>query len=416
MEITSLARYGIKSALQDWKRSGWLVLGVMLGLAFSVVISSLGASYSALVRVPFERIESDLIIQLGTKGNNQANRREKGAIRLPFSNQPIDEKLVIAIASLTGVKRVNPAVLLWHQEKRNFVTLAGIDPGMTSSGPARAMQWIKKGRGLQASGETVVESHHAKFHKLKIGSVVRFQDRNFRIVGIATIKEGASLAAANFYISLNDARQLASMEEGAANHLSLGLESGVQTEMIQEKISALLPGAIVSSMDSIGHMMRGFAGISSTATKLLSSTALGFTILLACWLIVGRQQEQRWQVGLMQTLGWQKKDIILTCGVQALILALAGGLAGIGLGLLIVQVMGSFEVAITLPWNLAPTPDGLHHGQAARTMQVPLPIVLQPMILFFGLTVTCLAAVITSLVIASHQAALELRQTLFEQQ
>jgi ABC-type lipoprotein release transport system permease subunit len=162
-------------------------------------------------------------------------------------------------------------------------------------------------------------------------------------------------------------------------------------------------------------MMRGFAGISSTATKLLAGTALGFTILLTCWLIVGRLQEQHWQVGLMQTLGWQKKDIILTCGAQALTLTLAGGLAGIGLGLLIVQVFGSFEIALTLPWNLAPTPEGMQHGQAARTMQVPLPIVLQPVIFFFGLAVTCLAAVITSLIIIARQATMGVRQTLFEQ-
>ncbi|MBW1750012.1 MAG: ABC transporter permease [Deltaproteobacteria bacterium] len=415
MEITSLARYGIKSARRDWKRSGWLVLGVMLGLAFFVAISSLGASYSALVKLPFERIESDLIIQLGARGKNQTNGQEGMAIRLPFSNQPIDKKQIKDIASLPGVKSLNPAVLLWHQEKKNFVTLAGIDPGMTSSGPAKAMEWIKKGRGLKASGETVVESHHAKFHKLVLGDIVQFQDHDFRIVGIATIKEGASLAAANFYISLNDAQLLATMEEGSANLLSIGLKRGVQTEVVQEKISALLPGAIVSSTDSIGHMMRGFAGISSTATKLLSSTALGFTILLACWLIVGCLQEQRWQIGLMQTLGWQKKDIILTCGAQSLILTLAGGLAGIGLGLLIVQAMGSFEVALTLPWNLAPTPEGMQHGQAARTMQVPLPIVLQPAIFFVGLAVTCLAAVIISLIIVARQAAMGTRQTLFEQ-
>ncbi len=415
MEITSLARFGIKSALRDWKRSGWLVLGVMLGLAFFVAISSLGAGYNALVKLPFERIESDLIVQLGARGKSQANRQDGGAIRLPFSNQPIDKKHIQDITSLTGVKSLNPAILLWHQEKRNFVTLAGIDPETTSSGPARAMQWIKKGRGLQASGETVVESHHAKFHKLKIGSVVRFKDHDFRIVGIAAILEGGSLAAANFYISLEDAHRLASMAEGSANLLSLRLNRGVQTEEIQKKINALLPGAIVSSMDSIGHMMRGFAGISSTATKLLAGTALGFTILLACWLIVGRLQEQRWQVGLMQTLGWQKKNIILTNAIQSLTLTLAGGLAGIGLGLFVVQIMGSFEITLSLPWNLAPAPEGIQHGQAARTMQVGLPIIMQPTVFFFGLALTCLSAVVTSLIAASRQAAAGVRNTLLEQ-
>jgi len=389
-------------------------MGVMLGCAFFVAISTLGAGYSELVRLPFSRLKSDLIVQLGTRGKSQGLSQDKGSIRLPFSNQPITEKQIEAIASFPGVHLLNPAIILWHQEKKKFVTLAGIDPGATASGPARVMQWIKKGRPVKANGETVVESHHAKFHKLKIGNTVQFGDRDFTIVGITTIKEGASLAAANFYITIDEARNLANMADGAANLLSVGLERGVETEKMQDRITALLPGAIVSSTDSIGHMMRGFTGVSTTATRLLSYTALGFTILLVCWLIGGRLQEQKGQIGLMQTMGWQKKDILLSSCAEALSITLFGALLGVGVGLLFVLVLGSFEVSLTLPWNLAPTPGSSHTAGAGRTMLVPLPIILQPWKIFFALFITCLAAAFTSLFSSARLAGKGVRQTLFE--
>jgi len=414
MQIISQVHYGSRAAIRDWKRSVWLILGVALGMAFYVGISTLGSSYTELVKLPFSRIESDLIVQVGTKGKSQAGG-PTSAIRLPFSNQPITRKQIQTISSLDGIKSLSPALLLWLQEDKTFATIAGIDPGGTSSGPAKVMQWISKGRPVQNSNETLVESHYARFNKLKLGKPVQLDGREFHIVGITSIKEGASLAAANFYISIQDARELAGMTGGEANLLSVTLEKGIQEAAIQKKIDTLLPGTIVSSADSIGDMMQGFARISNASSNLLSITALVFTILLTCWLISGRQQEQRWQVGLMQTLGWQRKDIVLAYSVEALTLTLAGCLLGICLGLLVTVAMGSFEISLSLPWNLSSNPGGMHHGGAGQTIQVPLPVTFQPVGIFFAVTITCLAAVSTGLLAAARLAGREVRQTLLEQ-
>ena len=414
MDITSLIRHGGQSALRDWKRSSWLIAGVMLGIAFYIAVSTIGVSYTELVKVPFSRIESDLIIQLGTRGRSQTSEKS-GFIKLPFSNQAIGRSTIDTIRSLDEIQKLGTAILLWNQERKNFITIAGIDPEDTTSGPAKVMQWISGGRALQATGETVVESHHAKFNKLKIGDIVHFKDRAFTIIGKTKIKEGASLAAANFYISIDDARKLGEMEDGSANLLSATLVKGVDKEIAKEKIGKILPGSIVSSTDSIGEMMQGFARISSTSSKLLSSIALAFTVLLGCWLIAGRQQEQRWQIGLMQTLGWEKKDIILAYGAQTLVLTATGAVVGIILGLLIIFWMGNLEASLTLPWNLAPAPEGMHYAESSRTMQVPLPIVLQPLLFFYGIAITCLTALVTGIWSAARLADKGVRQTLFEQ-
>jgi len=299
MEINSLIRQGIKAGYGDWKRSKWLTAGIMLGIAFYIAISSVGASYTELVRLPFSRIESDLLIQLGTKGKSQT-KTEASPIKLPFSNQSIDSKTVQALTTLAGIKKLDSAILLWHQQKKNFTTITGVDPKTTGSGPAKVLQWISKGRSLQKNGETVIESHYARFNKLKTGDTVTFGEQEFQIVGVSKIKEGASLAAANFYISLDDARVLAGMDEGSVNLLSASLHSGTDKELAKKEIMELLPGSIVSSTDSIGEMMQGFAKISAAATHLLSIVALIFTMLFAL--------AHHWQTGRTALADWPYAD------------------------------------------------------------------------------------------------------------
>jgi ABC-type lipoprotein release transport system permease subunit len=355
-----------------------------------------------------------LIVQLGTKGKSVADKAG-GAIRLAFSNQPISATQIEAFSSINGVQTLSPAVVLWNQKNKTFATITGIDLDRTESGPAKVMQWISKGKALHNNSEAVVESHYARFNKLKVGSTIQFEGRDFHIVGITKIKEGASLAAANFYVSIQDARELANMSEGAANLLSITLRKGTQPETIQEEINMVLPGAMVSSTDSIGDMMQGFARISGAASRILSITALVFTILLACWLIIGRLQEQRWQVGLMQTLGRRRKDIVLSHSVESLTLTVAGCLAGIGLGIIVAVAMGSLDISLSLPWNLRPTPGGMPHNGTGQAIQVPLPITLHYVSIFLGSGAICLAAVITGLLTAVRLAGLGVRQTLLEQ-
>lgn len=184
--------------------------------------------------------------------------------------------------------------------------------------------------------------------------------------------------------------------------------------MVKEKITGLLPGAIVSSSDSIGEMMQGFARISSTSSRLLSAIALGFTVLLAGWLIAGRQQEQSWKIGLMQTLGWQKKDILVSYGVEAFFLTATGAIVGILLGMLIIYWMSSLHVSLTLPWNLAATPEGMHHAANLRTVQVPLPIILKPLTFFYGLSIICLTDMVVGILSASNLISKGVRNTLLE--
>lgn len=415
MPNISLLRQGVLFALRDWKRSGWLMLGLMLGLAFYVGVSAVGAGYTELVRLPFKTIESDLIVQLGVKSGQKTGSQPKAGVRLPFSNQPISSAQIEAISSLEGIQRLTPSVLLWYQEKKKFITLSGVDAKSGNNGPAKVLQWISAGRPIQKSGEAVVESHFAKFHKLKPGYSITFENHTFEIVGVTKIKEGAALAAANFYISIADARKLAGMEKNSANLLSITLARGVDKKSVKKKIDEILPGAIVSSNDSIGDMMQGFARISKTGSFLFQTISLVFILLISGWLIVGRLQEKRWQVGLMQALGWRKTDVVLTCAAETLALTMIGASMGALLGLAIVLWSGTLDVSLSLPWNLNPAATGAQHGGTGQFIKMPMPIILQPVTILTGMAFACLSAIAAGGLTAIRLTGKEVRNTLFEQ-
>ena len=414
MDSYALIQQGIQSGCRDWKRSGWLIAGITLGIAFYIAISSIGASYTELVRLPFNRIETDLLIQRGVQGSSQAMARES-SIRLPFSNQAINKTTVQKISNIDGIGQLDSAILLWHQDKKKFITITGVDPAATDSGPAKVLQWISKGRSIQNSGETVVESHYARFNKLQPGDLVSFDKQQFRVVGISSIKEGASLAAANFYISIDDARAIAGMKIGSVNLLAATLTPGIDKELLQNTISNLLPGAIVSSTDSIGEMMQGFAKISAATADLLSIVALVFTIFFAGWLIIGRQEEQRWQIGLMQTLGWQKRDILLKTAAEVFTVTAIAAIGGMALGYLFTLAIGSMEVSLTLPWNLASHPEGMQQMKGRNSMQVPLPVIIQPFVFISSFLAVCCSCICTAVLINSRLYRRGIRSTLFEQ-
>jgi hypothetical protein len=110
------------------------------------------------------------------------------------------------------------ADLTWAQTR-------GIEPDATG-GPAAVMSWIYKGRKIENTGEMVVESHYAKFHNIRVDDPVVIDQHRFKVVGIAKIQKGISVAAANYYITLDDAEALAGMDMGSANMFFFKVETG----------------------------------------------------------------------------------------------------------------------------------------------------------------------------------------------
>lgn len=397
MQITNLVAYGFKTVIANRKRSFWVVLGLALGVGLYVAISVMAAGYAKLVALPFSQLNTDLIIQHAVKGGQDRQNAGQAGIRLPFSNQPISGVEIKAIQEMDGIENVSLAMMLWNQEKNDFSVIAGIELD-ASGGPAMVMSWIDDGKKIEKSGEVVVESHYAKFHKIRVGNQVDFGEHHFSVVGITKIKQGASVAAANYYITLDDARALAKMGDNSANMLFARLKKGVDPEDVQRKLPGIIPGAFASTADNIGSMLKGFAKISNTVSWLLCTVTLGFAVLLSSWLIAGSLHERSWQIGLMKTVGWQKKDILAIITAETLMLGFVGGICGLGLGYMAAVGLSYQEVSLTLPWSLSVQPGAAGHNGSGQT--VALPVVMQFQTGLTALVIATFSAILTGIIVA----------------
>ncbi|MBC8318506.1 MAG: ABC transporter permease [Desulfobulbaceae bacterium] len=401
MQIVNLAAYGCKAVIADRKRSLWVVLGLALGVGLYVAISVMAAGYAKLVALPFSQLNTDLIIQRAVKGGQGVQSSRQASIRLPFSNQAISGAEIKAVQGLDSIENVSLAMILWNQAKNDFSVIAGVELD-ASGGPATVMSWIDKGKKIEKSGEVVVESHYAKFHKIRVGSQVDFGEHHFSVVGISKIKQGASVAAANYYITLDDARALAKMDGSSANMLFAKLKKGVEPEDVQQKLPGIIPGVFASTADNIGSMLKGFAKISNTVSWLLGTATLGFAVLLSSWLIAGSLHERSWQIGLMKTVGWQKKDILATVAAETVMLGFVGGICGLGLGYMAAVGLSYQEVSLTLPWNLSVQPGTAGHNGSGQT--VALPVVMQFQTGLTALVIATFSAILTGIVVAGKLA------------
>lgn len=407
MQITNLVAYGCKTVMADRKRSLWVVLGLALGVGLYVAISVMAAGYAKLVALPFTQLNTDLIIQRAVKGGLEGKSTRQAGIRLPFSNQPISGTEINAVQGLDGIEKVSRAMMLWNQNKNDFSVIAGIELE-ASGGPATVLSWIDKGNKIKKSGEVVVESHYAKFHKIRVGHQVSFGQHRFSVVGITKIKQGASVAAANYYITLDDARALAKMDAGSANMLFAKLKKGVAPGDVQQKLPEIIPGVLASTVDNIGSMLKGFAKISNTVSWLLGTVTLGFAVLLSSWLIAGSLHERSWQIGLMKTVGWQKKDILATVATETMILGFIGGMCGLGLGYMAAVGLSYQEVGLTLPWHLSVQSGVAGYNGSGQT--VALPVIMQLQTGLTALGIATFSAILTGVVIAGKVADVKVRK------
>lgn len=405
MQISSLVVHGCRTVVAERRRLFWVVLGLALGVGLYVAITIMAAGYASLVALPFSQLNSDLVIQRAVQGGAEKQGEGQSGIRLPFSNQPVSAAEVDVLAGLAGVEQVSRAIMLWYQENREFSVIAGISPD-DSGGPARVMSWIDQGRKIEKTGEVVVESHYAKFHRIKLGSQVTLGQQSFAVVGIAKIKQGASVAAANYYMILADARALAGMEPGSVNMLFAGLKAGVDPEEVQGQLPALIPGAYGTTVDTIGSMLKGFARISTTVSWLLGAVTLGFAALVASWLVAGALHERDWQTGLMRAVGWRRKEILVAVVAETMLLGLIGGFCGLGLGYLAAAGLSHQEVSLALPWSLTVLPGTAEH--TGRVQAVAMPLNLDFRVWIMALAVALLSTTVSGVVVVGKQAHVSL--------
>ncbi len=402
--------YAFRELTSRKGRSIAAIAGMSAGIALYVAFVTLSEGYRSLIQLPFTQLKVDVTIQRPSSA--QATDAKDG-IRLPYSNQPLHTADVKHIAALSSIRTLTPSLLLWNQSPSGFVVIQGLDLEHPSVGPAKVQEWVVKGKRLSGKGnEVLLEEHFARFNRKELGGSIQLGARQFPIVGIVQQKEGSNISAANAYVTIADARELADLPADVSNMLFAQLEKGTDPDAVRKDVVRELPGAMVSSADNIGGMMKGFSAISGTFATTMGILSLVFAAIVTYRILSGSMTERAREIGIMKAVGWTRNDVTLALVTETLIVGLVGGLVGVALGYMAALGLGSLKISLTMPWNLNPIPSGAGHSSGANVHSVSLPVVLYFQTVAVSLAVAGITSSLSGVVLARRLSGLKVMEAL----
>ncbi len=350
-------------------------LGVAVGVALVIALFSLTIAYQRAITTPFTSSGTSLVLSNPAQGSGRTPAAT--GVILPASNRVIDMGEVGRLANLPGARQITATLQLWSFDPGRYKVIVGVDPDAPAIGPAMARQWIEAGRyfNRDESGVAVLEYHYARFCGYKVGSQITIAGKQFKVIGIFKVQEGAQLTAANVYLPLADAQALAGVGPNTVNTIYLELKDAGTWKQSIAAIHGDFPDLAVTDADSSLTM-------SDSMLALLQKFAWpGAALIIAlCLLFVFRSlsasiEERIGEFGTMKTVGWRRRDVQHLLTVELLIQVIIGAVLGMVLGSLGAYLISLWQVTVPQV-GMAPPLPGMASTAATIRLQAVFPLAL----------------------------------------
>ena len=230
------------------------------------------------------------------------------------------------VSDLDGVFLTNALI-----DGSSYLFIFGHDP----EGFAIAHFRIVEGQGLaEARGvrgkPLILGRRAAQSMSVQVGDVIRITGSVFRIVGIYETGNGFEDAAA--VVPLNEAQTLA-LQPHSLSMIHIKLRDPREADRLRARVERRFPDLTLSTT-------AGYAD-QEQVVKLMESMAMGVAGLAIVIGGIGMTNtlfmsvfERTREIGLLRAVGWRRRKVLGLILGESVILALLGGLVGIGLGVL----------------------------------------------------------------------------------
>jgi putative ABC transport system permease protein len=227
--------------------------------------------------------------------------------------------------------------------------------GGDTIGPARVLE----GRQPRVDGEVAIDAGTAQRYKFRVGDDVRVlltgEAESFRIVGLVALGDRSDLGFATLAAFDPKTAERAFGAEGLADFILVRADDGADQRVLRDEIQERVGGGMTvrrsnqfaaelqqqvdEFLSVLNDLLLGFAGIGLLVGGFIIFNT--FTILIA--------QRTR-ELGLLRAMGASGRQVVGSVLIEALVMGLvasvAGFVAGVGLGRLLLWALPGFGVPV----------------------------------------------------------------------
>jgi putative ABC transport system permease protein len=346
-------------------RSALTALGICVGIAAVVLLTSIGAGLQQFVVSEFTQFGTNIIsVSPGRVQTQGVSLGMFGTVR------PLTIEDAQAIARLPGIEMTDPA-LSGNAEvgaggRTRRVTVIGVGPNFAPAFKLRVPVGSflprddpRQARALVVLGAKVRRELYGETTPL--GGRIEIGGSRFRVVGVLEAKGqalGMDLDDA-VYVPASRAMELFNREGLMEIHVIH--EPQADVDRVVEDIRALMSArhgrddVTITPQQQMLDVLSSVLQVLTFAVAALGGISLAVGAVGILTIMTIAVAERTGEIGLLRALGARRRQVLLLFLAEAALLAAAGGLAGLALGIGLARLLHAVFPAlpVTTPWNYA---------------------------------------------------------------
>lgn len=337
-----------------------------------IVLNSLGIAYKEASRLPFQDVQSSIIVQR----NGNVPENTTGPVT-SCSMAPIRCGMLDSIKAIPGVTGVSSGLSLWVFDEDNFKRVLGVnwDDGLGK----KVQSNLVKGTVPKTDQDVLIDETYAQHYGKKIGETVMVSQKDFIISGI--VKSSNNVVASDLFMNMRPAQDLAynsinlqNTQPFEPNDINIIFIDAEQTRI--DEVAAALKNLLNPAVSGAGQTPTGnqigtyaiytpesfescisaLFVLSDKLVWLISAVVVVGSALLLVQTSSHTMMERRKEFGVMKSVGFTGADIQKQFLAETTLQAGIGYGVGLVAALLAIQALSHTQVSIHIPWELSPYP------------------------------------------------------------